>query len=254
VLASFRASGRPVPLEGGESRSWRCGDVVFKPCDIPAEWAWLGEHLPTVRQEGFRLALPLQARDGRWVVDGWCAQPALSGAHPVEGRWEEVLAACERFHRAARHLPCPPFLDARTDPWAIGDRAAWGEADPPDYEPIRRLADARREVDLVSQYVHGDVTENVLFAEGQDPAIIDLASYWRPAGLASAVVVADAICWRRANSEQLLRAVAHVDEFPQLLVRALIARMTTTVVFATGALRLEGYRRAVDLALRLVQD
>ena len=98
------------------------------------------------------------------------------------------------------------------------------------------------------------MSENVLFAEGQDPAVIDISPYWRPAGFASAVVVADAICWRAADPEVLLDAVAGVEDFPQLLVRALIYRMTTTVESARGAGNLEGYQPAVDLALRLVDD
>ena len=102
--------------------------------------------------------------------------------------------ACERFHRCARHLPRPPFLDARTDPWSVGDRVAWGKASPPNFEPIQLLSNAKREIALEPQYVHGYVTENVLLVEGQDLAIIDLASYWHSAGFASAVVVADAIC------------------------------------------------------------
>ena len=131
---------------------------------------------------------------------------------------------------------------------------AWGEADPPDHQPIVRLAEVRRRVLLRPQLIHGDMTENVLFAEGHDPAIIDIAPYWRPAGFASAVVVADAICWRAADPAALLAAVAHVEEFPQLLVRALIYRMTTTVEAAAGAADLDGYRLAVDLALQLAED
>ena len=251
VLRAFGLSGLPERLKGGEGRAWLAGNAVVKPCDARAEWSWLAEHMPTVRQEGFRLAAPLRAFDGRWVVDGWCAQTTIAGSHPADGRWAEVLLACERFHRAVQHLPRPPFLGARTDPWAVGDRVAWEEAAPPAHQPIRQLADVRRKVLLRPQLLHGDMTENVLFAEGHDPAVIDIAPYWRPAGFASAVVVADAICWRAADPEEVLDAVVHVEEFPQLLVRALIYRMTTTVESSKAGADLEGYEFAVDLALRL---
>jgi hypothetical protein len=98
------------------------------------------------------------------------------------------------------------------------------------------------------------MSENVLFAEEHEPAIIDITAYWRPAGLASAVIVADAICWRAADARELLAAVAHIEEFPQLFLRALIYRMTTTVEVSRRAGDLEGYRSAVDLALELAKD
>ena len=45
-----------MPLSGGEGVAVRAGDLVLKPCDDPVEWAWLGEVLPTVPEDGFRLA------------------------------------------------------------------------------------------------------------------------------------------------------------------------------------------------------
>ena len=82
--------GAPEALAGGEGRSWRAADLVVKPCDDAVEWAWLGEHLPTVREDGFRLALPVQAGDGRWTVEGWCATTWLAGDHASD-RWVDVL-------------------------------------------------------------------------------------------------------------------------------------------------------------------
>lgn len=215
-------------------------------------WKWLAEHLPKIKEEGFRLPCPVPARDGRWVVDGWCAQKAVSGEHPQEGRWGEVIAAGERFHQASAHLPRPAFLDHRTDPWALGDRVAWGKTEPPaSPEPLRRLLELRRPISLQSQLIHGDLSENVLFVEGEPPAIIDVSPYWRPEGFASAIVVADAVCWRNADPADLLSHVSHVDEFPQHLVRALIYRMVTTIAVAADEPDLRGYRPGMELAERL---
>lgn len=83
----FGGVGVPMRLGGGEGRSWLAGGVVLKPCDDPVGWAWLADVLPTVAQDGFRLALPVRAFDGRWEVDGWCAQLAVEGIHPPDGRW-----------------------------------------------------------------------------------------------------------------------------------------------------------------------
>jgi hypothetical protein len=104
ALNAFDVSGTLSPLVGGEDQSWVCGGLVVKPCADPVEWAWLGEQLPAVAQDGFRLALPVRTADGRWVVDGWCAQPLLEGTHPDNGRWVDVLAVSKRFHDAAVEL------------------------------------------------------------------------------------------------------------------------------------------------------
>jgi uncharacterized protein (TIGR02569 family) len=232
VLATFGVGGSPEPLAGGDGHAWRSGDLVLKPWDDDAEWAWLGEHLPTVREDGFRLALPVPATDGRWIVEEWCAQTWLAGEHPTEPRWIEVLATCDRVGRALAHLPRPDFLDARTHPWAVGDRVAWEEAESPVGHPmLDRLLGVRKTIDLRQQVVHADLTENVLFADPMPPAVIDPTLYWRPAGYANAIVVGDAVRWAKADPTPLLAATADIEGFPQLLVRAVIARLVTTLVF-----------------------
>jgi uncharacterized protein (TIGR02569 family) len=219
------------PLVGGEGQSWSCGGFVVKPCADPVEWAWLGKQLPSVVQDGFRLALPVRAADSRWVVDGWCAQPLLKGRHPDDGRWVDVLAVSERFHRAAADLERPEFIDWRTHPWSVGDRVAWGEAEPPVVHPfVDRLLNMRRSVQLPAQVIHGDLTENVLFADALQPAVIDVTPYWRPAAFAAAVVVGDAVCWRDVDPDPLVVATSTVAEFPQLLVRAVLYRLVTALL------------------------
>jgi uncharacterized protein (TIGR02569 family) len=251
VLRAFEVSGTPSPLIGGEGHSWTCGGFVFKPCSDPVEWMWLGERLPSVVQDGFRLALPARAADGRWVVDGWSAQPFLEGVHPDDGRWLDVLTVSEWFHRAASVLVRPEFIDRRTHPWAVGDRVAWGEAESPAAHPfLDRLLHIRRPVNLSSQVIHGDLTENVLFADSLEPAVIDVTPYWRPAGFAAAVVVADAVCWHEADLDTLLPATSAIAEFPQLLVRAAIYRLATALVF--GESELDAYATVIRLAERLV--
>ncbi|GAA2998245.1 TIGR02569 family protein [Actinokineospora diospyrosa] len=79
---------------------------------------------------------------------------------------------------------------------------------------------------LISQLVHGDLPGNVLFAEGLPPAIIDWPPYWRPTAWASAVAVADALCWYDAEPDLITRW-QHLPEWPQMLIRALIYRIVT---------------------------
>lgn len=235
---------------------WRGGDLMFKPAPSPEEWRWLGEQLPTVREDGFRLALPVPATDGRWVVDGWCAQTWVAGVHPRPARWLEVLAVCDRFHRACAHLPRPGFVDARTHNWAVGDRVAWEEVElesdgsrPERLHTLERLLALRRPVSLPSQVIHGDLSDNVLFADEQAPAVIDPTPYWRPAGFASAIVVHDAVQWFDAEPAPLIAATAHLEAFPQLFVRAAIFRTVTSYRFGTVDPIVDD--RIVDLAVEL---
>jgi len=252
VLEAFGlARHELLPLGGGTDLAWRAGHAVLKPCYDPVEWRWMAEVLPGVRQDGFRLALPLPARDGRWVVDAWCAQTAVEGAH-AEGRWLDVLAIGERFHAAIAHLNRPAFLEDRDSPWALGDRVAWGEIPAPIEHPVlRRMLDLRRPLALPSQLVHGDLGGNVLFCEGLPPAVIDFAPYWRPVGFAAAVVVADAVCWEGAAPQTFYQAVCAIEQFPQLLVRALIFRIVTSLEFYGSELHLSGYAPGIRMALEL---
>ncbi len=248
VLAAFGSGGsEPAPLPGGEGRSWLAGDLVFKPVDDDLMTTWAAELLSRIREDGFRVARPVATSDGHWIGGGWTASQRLDGEHAP--RWKEVIAAGEAFHRAVHDEPRPAFLDNREDPWAIGDRVAWEESSIKPFarsvEGLGRLAAARAPITGAEpQLIHGDLTENVLFADGLAPAVIDLSPYWRPTGFASAIVIADALLWHGARSE-LLEATA-VSR--QLLIRALIYRLVTHVVFRPGWPDAPGDQDALSVA------
>ena len=254
VLKAFELlQQETMPLHGGTDRCWLAGHAVLKPCHDPVEWRWMADHLPGIEQDGFRLPLPLRARNGQLVVDGWCAQVALEGDHPSDGRWIDVLAVGDKFHKAVAHLSRPAFLDHRDSPWALGDRVAWEEAQAPFEHPtLRQMLNSRKPLTLSHQIVHGDLTENVLFARGLPPAVIDFSPYWRPVGFATAIVVADAVCWRNADPERLLGHVSLIEQFPQLLVRSLIFRMVTTIAVSQGEPDLNGYAPGIDMVTGLI--
>jgi uncharacterized protein (TIGR02569 family) len=257
VLAEFGAVGLPEPIEGGQATSWRIGDLILKPLDVELEeLEWQARLFDSIHCDGFRVARPRQTRDGSFSVDRWCAWERVAGRHR-ERRWPEIIAVGDRFHGALAAAPRPAFLDARTDPWAIGDRVAWGELPPEDFLHVKhltRLAAALRPIEAHSQLVHGDLTGNVLFADGLPPALIDFSPYWRPIAFASAVVVADALVWEGANGN-LLKAVAHIERFDQFLLRALIYRAVTDWLFRQDQpIRPDAadpYLDAVELACRL---
>jgi uncharacterized protein (TIGR02569 family) len=258
VLHAFGAAGPPVMLAGGRGASWRVGDLVLKPVDMDEdELALQAQVLSSIPCRGFRVAPPRPAGDGRWVMEGWSASQWVVGEHRT-GRWEEIISVGDRFHSELSAVPRPALIDRRTDPWSIGDRVAWEElpADPFRRVPhLEALLSLRRPLKARSQLIHGDLTGNVLFAPGEPPAIIDFAPYWRPVAFASAIVVADALCWEGAD-DSLLGAVDGVERFGQYLVRALIYRLVTDAVFhgerAIPPERAAAYQSAVAIAEGLV--
>jgi hypothetical protein len=221
VLEAFDACGEPEPLVG---RAWRVGDLVVKP--HAADVAWQHEILSCVEPDGFRVEVP-----HREAVAGWTAWTYLEGRHE-SGRWRDIIAVGERFHAA---LP-----DARPtrvdDPWVTGDRVAWGEQQ---YPAVAELLALLEPLNDPPQLIHADLTGNVLFHDSLPPAIIDFSPLYRPAQYASAIVVADALCWEDAPFE-LAQAVDM-----QYLLRALIYRAVTSMEFGGNGARELGYVRKI---------
>ncbi|KAA2264097.1 TIGR02569 family protein [Solihabitans fulvus] len=226
VRAAFGArDAEPELIDGGPA--WRCGEAAIRPAAHPAEAAWVAKTLDSLDVPNLRLGRPLRSTDGRWVVGGWAATRYLSGR--AEPRHDEVVSVAVRLHQATAGLPRPRFLDSRTDVFAVADRCAWGEDEVPlNAEKGGRLFDvltgSRRTLGLSPQVVHGDLFGNVLFAGSAPPALIDFTAYWRPAEWAAAVIVVDALAWGGADPG-ILRRWAHLDEWPQALLRALLFRL-----------------------------
>lgn len=261
VLAAFGVTHDPVLLTGGHGgRTWRAGHLVLKPVDFLAETLWRAEVLAGLPDSAdFRVARPVQARDGAWVADGWEATRLIEGEVDTS-RQDDVLRAGTAFHAAVAGLPRPAFLDQRDDPWSFGDRVAWDElpvqASPAAMELMEPLIQARRPVGVPPQIVHGDLPGNVLFASGLPPAIIDWPPYWRPASWASAVAVADALCWYQATPDLAARW-SQLPAWGQMLIRALIYRIATHDK-ASGASgwtpdQIAAYQPVIDLATGYAQ-
>ena len=194
MLAAFGLTARPERLTGGQGTSWRVGDAVLKPDDAPPAYlAWRARVLDRLAgRPDLRVPAPLRSRTGESSAHGWTASRWEPGDH-VPGSWRAAADAGRRLSAALADEPEPDVLAQRTDPWAVADRIAWGEQPLPDGAGpvLRALAAARRPVDLPSQLVHGDLSGNVLLADGLPPLVLDLSPYWRPAAYATAVVVAD---------------------------------------------------------------
>ena len=232
VIRAFGMSGKAEPLPGGQGTAWRVGNRVLKPVDISdAEIAWQADVLARARPQGLRLVVPLRSREGAFVVEGWIATPYVE-ASQESGRWLDILRVGRGLAVALAAVRRPAFLDTRRSPWDAADRMAWAD-EPFDrfgaYPHIAALAGLRRPLDAPMQVIHGDLTGNVLFAEGLAPAVIDFSAYWRPAAYAGAIVVADALVWEGA-SDDLAAGIDGGRDAGQFFVRALLSRALVEVV------------------------
>lgn len=246
MLIAFGLSGAaPEPLPGG--RAHRCGDTVLTPVADRPRALWSAETLHALDVPDLRIARPLRSRDGRWIVAGWSARRFLTGV--PEYRHDEIMLSALKLAQALDGLPRPRHLAARTDPDAVADRVAWGEADVPVDEAkggrwFEVLAVARRPVNLPDQVVPGDLFGAVLFDEDAPPGVVDFDPFYRPAEWGAAVAAVDAVAWGDAEPEFLERW-SHLPEWPQLLLRAVLFRLAGNALNPRGtAASLDGLRAA----------
>jgi uncharacterized protein (TIGR02569 family) len=211
VLDLFAVPDTVEPLPGGRGDRVRAGDLLLTPGRDPATQDWLSpliarfavslDQNPARRRQDLRVAVPVPARDGSWVVEGWAAnryEPGTVACHDPD----VVRAAGHLLHaRLATVVTEPPApLEARTDRWSVAERVAFGEAPVPDVDPAvaalvarARTATGGQAITGPAQLVHADLAGNVLRDAAGAPVVIDVTPAWRPARWADAVCVLDAV-------------------------------------------------------------
>jgi uncharacterized protein (TIGR02569 family) len=240
----------PRPVVWAGRRAWHCGDVLIRPVSDNAVAAWSAGVLDGLEVPGLRLARPVRSSDGRWIVAGWAAGRFVPGA--LEPRYDAVVEAGMRLHAATAHVERPRVLDDRDDLLTRSAAAAFGERRLA-LEPAKggdlygQLAAYRTPVRLPAQVVHPELFGAVLFDDEGVPALVDLVPCWRPKEWAAAVVVVDALAWGGAD-EGLIQRWSHLDEWPQMLLRAVLHRLALHAQHPEGsALTLAGLERAAGL-------
>jgi uncharacterized protein (TIGR02569 family) len=227
VLSAFGVDKTAIHLKGGQGTTWRAASIVLKPSGSLMTVNWIAAIFDGLaEQQEFRFARPVKSAAGHWVENGWVAWNFIEG-DVVKGHYKEKFAACEAFHKAIAHIPCPDFIKGKNDPWSIADRVAWQEREiefHPDFlNVISQIQTLLKPLSLPSQAVHGDMLGNFLFADKKSPAIIDFSPAWRPAGFAKGVMIADAIAWESAGVDIFsLTGEAHLG---QLILRGAFRRI-----------------------------
>ncbi|WP_406832056.1 aminoglycoside phosphotransferase [Pedococcus sp. KACC 23699] len=245
VLDLFAVPDDVRPLAGGRGGSVVAGDLVLSPGRDAATQDWLSPVL--ARQavaldlepaRAVRIAMPIPAREGSWVVDGWAAsryEPDTTACTDLD-----VLVATGRLlhARLAVAVPQRPAgLDTRTDRWAEADRLVWGPIDALAaavarqgsgvadgwVAELRSLAGTGSPPARSEQLVHGDLAGNVLLDATGTPVVIDLAPYWRSPLWAEAVCVLDAVTWHGADPTALEHW--HHGEHREAMLRARLFRL-----------------------------
>lgn len=198
---------------------------------------------PERRARDLRVAMPVPARDGSWVVDGWAAcryEPDAVTCRDLD----VTLAAGRLLHAqlAAAVRTRPPGLDEREDQWTRAERLAFGPAHAmlsaaagtTAAGAVRRVEHYLADVPLgEDQLVHADLAGNVLLDRRGAPVIIDVSPYWRPVRWAEAIAAVDMVAWFRAPVSVLEPWAAGRER--QALLRALVFRAFADQPFKPSA-------------------
>lgn len=242
VLDLFAVPGDIRSLPGGSGNSVLAGDLVLSPgrdtriaTELSPRLARVAVHLdtrPRRHPRDVRIAMPIPARDGSWVVDGWAASRFEPGSTTCTDAGV-VRAAGAMLHAQLASLMSswPLAAEPPRHRWDRAERAAFAGAvsDLSEFDPAAAdfTADllARRTTEPLgpNQLVHGDLAGNVLLDAHGAPVVIDFAPYWRPVLWADAVCMLDLVMWFGADRSALLDWVSGAPR--QAMLRAAVFRL-----------------------------
>jgi uncharacterized protein (TIGR02569 family) len=236
VLDLFAVDGSVESLPGGRGDSVHVGDLVLSPrrdaavaeqlSPVLARLAVRLDSRPGREARDLRLAVPVPARDGSWVVEGWGASRYEPGTTTCRDL-DVILASGRLLHAVlAGEVPSrPDVLADRQDRWATAERWAFGPVSGlPEAPLVPRIAARLEDVDLgPDQLVHADLAGNVLLDAYGAPVVIDVSPAWRPTRWAQALCVLDATAWLGADTATLAPYRHGVDR--QAMLRALLFRV-----------------------------
>ncbi len=256
VLDMFAVPGDVEAVPGGQVGSVRAGDLVLSPGRDPLTLESLNPVLarlaatldtrPGRDRRDLRIAMPVPARDGSWVIEGWGASRFEPGARlltdlpatrAVGAILHAELASVVTHWPAALHEPRDQ--GARAERQAFGADPVVGDAAGAAAALLRTLSAERDDTPIgPDSLVHGSLMGHVLLDPDGAPVVIDVAPYWRPPLWAEATCVLDAVLWWNAHPEVIAQWRAGPPR--QAMVRSAIFRLLNDTAPAVGA-----YERAL---------
>lgn len=241
-------TGDALALGQAWDYGWQVRNTVVMPVvqsDNASLSAKLRDH---IKPDHVRLARPVRATDGRYVVSGWRASTFEAGT-PQAGRVDEIVLAGLRLADALAGEKIPPFVQSPiTGAWSdkhifvVADRAAWAD-DPaavlalgmdgaevatPAVEQALKLA-ARilplvPPIDAPDQLGHADMLATTLFAGSSDPVVTDIVAVAHPHGYTAAQAIVDGLL-ADAVDPGIIGRFASIEHLMALLLRALLYRI-----------------------------
>lgn len=215
MLDLFAVPGDLHPLPGGQGMSVLAGDLVLSPGrdrgitdQLSPRMARMAVDLDARPRRDVRIAMPIPARDGTWVVDGWAASRYELGSRAcTDAAVVRATGALLHAEFAQAVAQWPLATQPPRSRWDRAERIAFGgSALDPDEFGDAQTAFAQDLLDRCNadafgddQLVHGDLAGNVLLDAAEVPVVIDVAPYWRPARWADAVCVLDLVMWAGAD-------------------------------------------------------
>jgi len=234
ISHAFQCAGESHVLVGGEGRSVRVDQCVFKPIDNPDHYSWSCDLLLRLSREGFRLSEPRRASNGSFVFKGWGASSFEAGEH-VPDRWQEKMEVLRLFHSKLRDLDYPA-MPPSDDYWSLAHEIAWQVLPLPaalhsgivnkidtvfaHYQPLTRAVGI----------IHSDFGGNILFHDSLAPCVIDFSPAYGSVEYAEAIMIADATAWDDAPLE-ILNLLPFDEHYRQHLLRAINFRLIVAALF-----------------------
>lgn len=242
VVNAFQGEpGVPEPAGHAWDHGWRIGTVVYSRAGGVAA-GWSAKLRGTLQVEGARLARPVRATDGRFLVAGWKASTWIDG--DLSRRVDETVLLALRLADALVGQPAPPELDP-ADPFALADLRTW-EEDAPEY----------REIGGDTQIGHADLLACTLYHGTQAPAVTDLVPFAapRPRAYTAALVMVDGLI-AGAVDDGVIDRFRHLPDIDQLLLRAVSYRRHVNDLHPDSSSHARSHiRRVEDLLMSKVAD
>ena len=101
-----------------------------------------------------------------------------------------------------------------------------------------------KNIELPLQLIHTDLSGNIIF-DGNDPVIIDFIPGYFPKEYAEVLLVSDSIAWFDEPVESLNQLQIKEEVTFQLLLRAVLFRLSVPLFFDSG--NFEGFRERIQL-------